>query len=1211
MSTKLPDALLSSLRQSLNRPDLSLAEAQNLPGVRLLLDNWVADQAPKTSDPSTTLTAFADSPAIVRAALEETYELKALSPNADESVALVSNSDILTISGVRRLRLRDEARGRLINNLRTSDLFISTLKELGDWDAENHEAVGRDPVRIRSAWLRCLLSGNYMPLNQTPWRELQAALAAREALRFVDLAPDTPTIEEITRRASLAHLLDPLRLLIGEEGGWDGTPRRDRFVGRADDLMRLRSFVDELDAQSVLEGIGRATSSITHNFIARPQLLAVVARGGMGKSTLLAKFVLDHALDQKRPFPFAYLDFDRNAIDVRRPQALLLEVARQVALQFPDAAPALDALCQSIRNETSGATFGYDIASQVTAIRDPFAQFVEIVQSSITHRERAFLLVFDTLEIVQWEDPVMERLASFVDEFRAKGMHELRVVVSGRADLASFGDNIDIARAPPIKLGALSLADARLLADKLGRTILGDEWKKSWSTAIVGNASKADEQRREPLEIRVAVDCIAQAPDEQRADIVENIDAAGSNAAKTRAERIYKNRVQKHVQNGEARDLAWPGLIVRRLTRDMVHAFLGRLCGIKPDVADEAFDTLKRELWLVIPDGDAIRHEPHLRARVLPLMRETDPALFKQVANAAADYYSKLDDTSDNKAETIYYRLLAGDPIVEHADAISPDVVARLRSALDDFAPRSDVSSFIISRSARSKLPPGKIAELTTQDALSHYREFSVNSFGLDDTIIDRPIVSLASALARMKEISPRDRRWADALCIKAGAWRDIQPSRNLSEPGPGVLVRTELYYQCRWAPNRQDDPRLNGVLMDAMRLERPGLRASAQVLALARLRAHPDFDAYDKRLADLFANTRPNPAPSTQAALRTAILFGRRCRTAAIHLWLAGRRRNVSERVREATMSSTELSILTRLHPDTSDISSTLSRNAKSRATRFSDEPTLSAAHGVIEDLVDDLAESDGQDALSFLFSRRDEDWIVPIGYAIARAFPNAKLPKELLQRVANYSSKSGGVAPKDALGAVRWADEASDLHGFIDHVLELAPANQSSDLKNLNALRKNWRNAIDDIVRPPELIFGSTERPAKGPRPPEPPPIFDPSDPQKGRWGGQSEREGRRVRATLESVEKDIFYFGLTVESTDKSELKAPVVFHLHDSFPRNVIHVRRIVERRYAQLLEWNAYGVFCIGVQVLTGKGKWISLELDLKDLPGLPTRFLNR
>lgn len=110
--------------------------------------------------------------------------------------------------------------------------------------------------------------------------------------------------------------------------------------------------------------------------------------------------------------------------------------------------------------------------------------------------------------------------------------------------------------------------------------------------------------------------------------------------------------------------------------------------------------------------------------------------------------------------------------------------------------------------------------------------------------------------------------------------------------------------------------------------------------------------------------------------------------------------------------------------------------------------------------------------------------------------------------------------------------------------------------------------------------------------------PPVVHADDLQKQRWGGKARREGRAVRAVLESVEKDLFYFSLVVESIDGSPLVAPVVFHLHDTYPRSVVTIRKIVDEKYATLSDWNAGGVFAIGVQVKNAVGHWVSLEFDL-------------
>jgi hypothetical protein len=228
------------------------------------------------------------------------------------------------------------------------------------------------------------------------------------------------------------------------------------------------------------------------------------------------------------------------------------------------------------------------------------------------------------------------------------------------------------------------------------------------------------------------------------------------------------------------------------------------------------------------------------------------------------------------------------------------------------------------------------------------------------------------------------------------------------------------------------------------------------------------------------------------------------------------------------------------------------------------------------------------------------------------------------LSKRLAGYlapapDGKLQDEIPDDSIGAMRVADEAGDLSGFSDLVLaefgadNLAvdvPRSASNHLDFLRNCHAAWRSSIAEIVGTDPATVHQTSV-ASSERPPEPGPVLDPEDPQKGRWGGLDTRNGRRVQAILESVERNIFYFSVTVESIDESELEPPVIFHMHPTFPRGVVTIRRIVGGRQATLHELNAHGVFAVGVQVKDASGKWVALELDLAQLSGLPKRFLDR
>lgn len=106
---------------------------------------------------------------------------------------------------------------------------------------------------------------------------------------------------------------------------------------------------------------------------------------------------------------------------------------------------------------------------------------------------------------------------------------------------------------------------------------------------------------------------------------------------------------------------------------------------------------------------------------------------------------------------------------------------------------------------------------------------------------------------------------------------------------------------------------------------------------------------------------------------------------------------------------------------------------------------------------------------------------------------------------------------------------------------------------------------------------------------------------DPQKGKWGGQSERDGYKVYVsgnTVREITPDLFRFTLCVSSmSDAEPLTAPVRLHLHDSFDPMV----RMLNPENGQVrVPMVVYGSFTVGVEVLVPGHEPVRLELDLAD-----------
>lgn len=131
------------------------------------------------------------------------------------------------------------------------------------------------------------------------------------------------------------------------------------------------------------------------------------------------------------------------------------------------------------------------------------------------------------------------------------------------------------------------------------------------------------------------------------------------------------------------------------------------------------------------------------------------------------------------------------------------------------------------------------------------------------------------------------------------------------------------------------------------------------------------------------------------------------------------------------------------------------------------------------------------------------------------------------------------------------------------------------------------------------PQLIAGLKQI-AAGPRAE----IIDPEDPQRGRWGGESQRDGREVTAKVRAQSADWFEVRLRVRSIDGASLEGKVEFHLHDSFDPDVEEVS--AENGEAKLTLHTA-GAFTVGVLLEDGT----TLELDLASLTDAPQKFRER
>ncbi|WP_187283591.1 AAA family ATPase [Streptomyces sp. t39] len=577
----------------------------------------------------------------------------------------------------RRWRLTPQVRTAALERLRTPERMLRAAR-----------AVPGDPADTARAWAERLLRGQARDLASYGVDELHAALTvtqwfaeaplARAALARCSL--DLPEPAVVRDRIELAALLQPLRALVG-----------DRFVGRHHELDMLAAHVGVLPRPG---GTPRPTPA------GRPRLM-IHGPGGVGKSTLVARFVLDHA---GRPgasvLPFAYLSFDRADLLPQQPLTLLAEAARQLGLLHPELAPAAAELGAAVRltlladHRSSAETARTHTGGRRGHARDErkLAELFARLAGSAAggSGDGPVLLVLDTMEQAQRQGgSAMTRLTEFLDVLQSV-CPRLRVVLAGRAPL-------DDASRSAYGTESLELRgfDQALALAFLRHHTGGDE--------AAGGDFLAGVVRRfgtNPLSLKLVAEVIRQ----------EGPDALDDPASRRhlwllmdpeQLQGALYQRILDHLGDPALRRIASPGLTVRRVTPDVIREVLAGPCGlgdVDPVRAHDLFRLLRAEASLVedVPGREAVVHRPDVRRAMLLLLRRDDPRLMRRIDRAAVAYYAGLPETdpvltAEHRAEELYHRM-ALDQSAATLDRRWLDAAAPLlESALDELPPRAQV----------------------------------------------------------------------------------------------------------------------------------------------------------------------------------------------------------------------------------------------------------------------------------------------------------------------------------------------------------------------------------------------------------------------------------------------------------------------------------------------------------------------------------------
>ncbi len=497
------------------------------------------------------------------------------------------------------------------------------------------------------------ISNRAQPLASQSLGELRLSLQIINWLAETDLARELPTPQAIQDQIVYQELMHPLHYLV-----------EDGFYGREKTLADFENYIN-----SPSSGIP----------------LLIHGPGGVGKSTLLAELILRQT--EKKPpggrLPFSYIDFDAVQIDLLEPLTIMLESARQLAIQYPEfAVPAdefvtdwaynleVDSLRggQSIFTEQFEAVEGFGTLnvrgdSNYRYTENYILEFKTLVEP-LFRDKRPWLLVIDTFEEVQLRSrDAVVAIRNFLEQLQAE-IPQVRVFIGGRGEVGQMP-------VQPYFLAGFDEAAAQNLLNLYG--VSGEQITSLIYQTIGGN----------PLSLKLAARVIKQ----------ENLldTEADPLAVKALLNKIKEGNIQgqlyrrvlEHINNVEVQKLAHPGLTLRVITPDLIDKVLAKPCQVTvdgPADAQRLFDLLEREVSLVLPAGpNIVRHRPDVRSVMISALHNDQPLITHAIHEAAIVYYEELDGP-EARAEEIYHRLF----IEQDLDHIKQRWERRWHDKLDD-----------------------------------------------------------------------------------------------------------------------------------------------------------------------------------------------------------------------------------------------------------------------------------------------------------------------------------------------------------------------------------------------------------------------------------------------------------------------------------------------------------------------------------------------
>lgn len=597
------------------------------------------------------------------------WELKPFGQPQSEDRAAVDNvlaNCTLRYDAQGRLRwmVNHSARKQALGQLQTKQRLLEAL------------ALTENRPRDRLQTLfEAYVQGTAAPLAEQSLTDLRHTMQIVDWLSETACAADLPSAAEVQTRLAWEELMQPFHYLV-----------TDGFSGRETELEQLGDH---------LAGSGD-----------RPPIL-IYGPGGVGKSTLLAEFILRQTDRQPAAdrAPFVYIDFDRSHIDPLEPLTLVMAAVRQLSVQDSsltelglefieewqyrlssanvrgDQGIVVEQKINVSGGSVTGLMIGdfVDISNQASArtyrAMAPYLRAFAKVVSRHPQAHRPWLFVLDTFEEAQLRSrDAVALIGKFLAQLQ-ETLPQVRVFIAGRGDvfdmavtqleLTGFDEDAALSFLKTQKITTASVSGA------IFRAVGGNPLSLKLAARVVVQEGLMDDAA-DPAVLRELLRKVSEG----------NIQG-----------QLYR-RILTHIDPA-VRPLAHPGLTLRRITPELIERVLAEPCGIKVrDAADaqRLFDLLSQEVSLVTPSGlNEVRHRPDVRAVMIRALHGDEPLIVHDIHKAAIAYYERRDG-AEARAEEIYHRLFVESDLTVIDSRWEPrwhdELDRSLRSALYEFSPR-------------------------------------------------------------------------------------------------------------------------------------------------------------------------------------------------------------------------------------------------------------------------------------------------------------------------------------------------------------------------------------------------------------------------------------------------------------------------------------------------------------------------------------------